>query len=96
MRAILNVILAILDIYWFIIIATAVLSWLVAFNVINVRNDLVRTVWDTLNRLTEPVLRPIRERLPNMGGVDISPIIVLLIIYFIEQFIAYYIYPNVI
>ena len=96
MRAILDVILAILDIYWFIIIATAVLSWLVAFNVINVRNDLVRTVWDTLNRLTEPVLRPIRERLPNMGGVDISPIIVLLIIYFIEQFIAYYIYPNVI
>src|SRR5580693_626142 len=80
MRAILDVILAILDIYWFIIIATAVLSWLVAFNVINVRNDLVRTVWDTLNRLTEPVLRPIRERLPNMGGVDISPIIVLLII----------------
>jgi YggT family protein len=95
MRAILDVILAILDIYWFIIIATAVLSWLVAFNVLNIRNDLVRTVWDTLNRLTEPVLRPIRERLPNMGGVDISPIIVLLIIYFIERFIAYYVYPNV-
>lgn len=95
MRAILDVILAILDIYWFIIIATAVLSWLVAFNVLNIRNDLVRTVWDTLTRLTEPVLRPIRERLPNMGGVDISPIIVLLIIYFIERFIAYYVYPNV-
>jgi YggT family protein len=95
MRAILDVILAALDIYWFIIIITAVISWLVAFNVINVRNDFVRTVWDTLNRLTEPVLRPIRERLPNFGGVDISPIIVLLIIYFIERFIAHYIYPHV-
>jgi YggT family protein len=95
MRAILDVILAALDIYWFIIIITAVISWLVAFNVINVRNDFVRTVWDTVNRLTEPVLRPIRERLPNFGGVDISPIIVLLIIYFIERFIAHYIYPHV-
>jgi YggT family protein len=95
MRAILDVVFAILDIYWFIIIVAAVLSWLVAFNVLNVRNDFVRTVWDTLNRLTEPVLRPIRERLPNFGGIDISPLIVLLIIYFIERFIALYIYPNV-
>jgi len=87
MRAILDVVFAILDIYWFIIIVAAVLSWLVAFNVLNVRNDFVRTVWDTLNRLTEPVLRPIRERLPNFGGIDISPLIVL--------FIALYIYPNV-
>jgi YggT family protein len=95
MRAILDVVFAILDIYWFIIIAAAVVSWLVAFNVINVRNDFVRTILDTLSRLTEPVLRPIRERLPNMGGVDVSPIIVLLIIYFLERFIAYYIYPHV-
>ena len=95
MRAILDVILAVLDIYWFIIIATAVLSWLVAFNVLNIRNELVRTVWDTLNRLTEPVLRPIRQRLPDMGGIDVSPIVVLLIIYFLERFIAYSIYPNV-
>jgi len=95
MRAILDVVFAILDIYWFIIIVAAVLSWLVAFNVLNVRNDFVRTVWDTVNRLTEPVLRPIRERLPNFGGIDISPLIVLLIIYFIERFIALYIYPNV-
>lgn len=95
MRAILDVILAVLDIYWFIIIISAVLSWLVAFQVINVRNDFVRTVWETLNKLTEPVLRPIRERLPNFGGIDISPIIVLLIIYFLERFIGYYIYPHV-
>ncbi|MBV9516966.1 MAG: YggT family protein [Hyphomicrobiales bacterium] len=95
MRAILDIILVILNIYWFIIIATAVLSWLISFNVLNIRNDLVRTVWDTLTRLTEPVLRPIRERLPNMGGIDVSPIIVLLIIFFIQDVIQRYIYPNV-
>ena len=95
MRALLEVILAVLDIYWFVIIASAILSWLVAFNVLNIRNDLVRTVWDTLNRLTEPVLRPIRERLPYFGGVDISPIVVLLIITFIERVIRLYIYPYV-
>ena len=96
MRAILDVIFVVLDIYWFIIIATAVISWLVAFNVINVRNDFVQTVLDTLNRLTEPVLRPIRQRLPNLGGIDISPIIVILIIFFIQRVIAYYIYPYVV
>ncbi len=96
MRAILDVIFVILDIYWFIIIATAIISWLVAFNVINVRNDFVRTVWDTLTRLTEPVLRPIRQRLPDLGGIDVSPIVVLLIIFFVQRVIAYYIYPYVI
>jgi YggT family protein len=95
MRAILEVILLILDIYWWIIILAAVLSWLVAFNVVNIRNDLVRTVWDTLNRLTEPVLRPIRERLPNMGGIDVSPIVAFLAIYLIKRVIELYIYPYV-
>jgi YggT family protein len=95
MRAILDVILLALEIYWWIIILAAVLSWLIAFNVINVRNDLVRTVWDTLTRLTEPVLRPIRERLPNMGGVDISPIIAFLAIVLIRRVIELYIYPYV-
>jgi YggT family protein len=95
MRAILDVLFVILDIYWWIIIVSAVLSWLVAFNVVNVRNDLVRTIWDTLNRLTEPVLRPIRERLPNLGGIDVSPIVAFLIIMLIERVIAYYIYPYV-
>ena len=71
------------------------LSWLIAFNVINTRNQFVSIVWDALYRVTEPVLRPIRERLPNLGGLDISPIILLLIIYFIQSVIIRYIYPNV-
>ena len=84
-----------LNILWWIIIVQAVMSWLIAFNVINTRNQFVSTVWDALYRVTEPVLRPIRERLPNLGGLDISPIILLLIIYFIQSVIVRYIYPNV-
>ena len=95
MRAVLDVIMIALNLYIWILIASAVLSWLIAFNVINTRNQFVATVWDLIYRITEPVLRPIRERLPNLGGLDISPIILLLIIYFIQSVIVRYIYPNV-
>jgi YggT family protein len=95
MRAILDVLLVVLNLYWWIIIASAVLSWLIAFNVVNTRNDVVRAVWDFINRITEPVLRPIRSVLPNLGGIDVSPIIVLLIILLIQRIILYYVYPAV-
>lgn len=95
MRAVLDVIMIALNLYIWVLIASAVLSWLIAFNVINTRNQFVSTVWDMLYRVTEPVLRPIRDRLPNLGGLDISPIILLLIIYFIQSVITRYIYPNV-
>ncbi len=62
---------------------------------VNTRNDVVRAVWDFLNRITEPVLRPIRSRLPHLGGIDVSPIIVLLIILLIQRVILLYVYPNV-
>ena len=95
MRAVLDVILLALNLYVWILIATAVMSWLVAFNVINARNDFVRSLWDFLYRITEPALRPIRNILPNLGGIDISPIILILIIFFIQRVIETYIYPNV-
>ena len=95
MRSVLDVVMLALNLYVWILIASAVLSWLIAFNVVNTRNQFVSTVWDALYRVTEPVLRPIRERLPNLGGLDISPIILLLIIYFIQSVIIRYIYPNV-
>jgi YggT family protein len=95
MRAILDVILLALNLYVWILIAAAVMSWLVAFNVINTRNDFVRGLWDFLYRITEPALRPIRNILPNLGGIDISPIILLLIIFFIQRVITLYIYPSV-
>ena len=95
MRAILDVLMLILQLYVWLIIAAAILSWLIAFNVVNTRNDVVRAVSDFLQRITEPVLRPIRNLLPNLGGIDISPIILILIIFFIQRVIETYIYPNV-
>jgi YggT family protein len=96
MRALLDVILIALNIYMWVVIAAVVLSWLVAFNVVNTRHPFVAGVADFLYRVTEPVLRPIRNMMPNLGGIDISPIILFLIIILIERVIIYYIYPNVI
>jgi|SRR3954452_8474852 YggT family protein len=96
MRAILDLILLILQLYTWVVIATAIMSWLIAFDVVNFRSDFVRAVWNTLNALTEPVLRPIRNVLPNLGGLDISPVVLLLLIFFLERVIAYYLYPLVI
>jgi YggT family protein len=95
MRAILNVILLALDLYKYVIIAAAVMSWLIAFNVVNIRNDVVRSIWNTLVALTEPLLYRIRRYLPNTGGIDISPIVLFLLILLIEQIIILYIYPYV-
>jgi YggT family protein len=95
MRALLDVIVLLLNLYIYLLIAAAILSWLIAFNVINTRNQFVATVGDFLYRITEPVLRPIRNLLPNMGGIDISPVVLILIIILIERVIYYYIYPNV-
>jgi YggT family protein len=71
--------------YVYVLIAAAVLSWLVAFNVVNPRHPFVSMLGEFLYRVTEPVLRPIRNALPNMGGIDISPVIVILIIMFITN-----------
>lgn len=87
MYAILHLVNTILSLYSYVIIATAIMSWLLAFDVINFRNDLVRSVWNFLNALTEPVLRPIRRILPNLGGIDVSPIILLLILMFVQDLI---------
>ena len=96
MRALLDVILLALNLYTWLIIAAAILSWLVAFGVVNTRNDFVRSIGRFLEAVTEPALRPIRSFLPNLGGIDVSPIILLLLIFFIERVIIYYIYPVVI
>ncbi len=95
MRALLDVIMLALQFYTWLIIGAAILSWLVAFNVVNARNDVVRAIWDFLYRVTEPALRPIRRILPNLGGIDVSPIILLLGIFFLQRVIALYLYPAV-
>ena len=88
MIALIQTIVMALDIYWWIIIASAIFSWLYAFNVVNSRNQFVGTVGNMLYQLTEPALRPIRRFMPDLGGIDISPIILLLILFFIRQFLV--------
>ena len=93
MIPVLNTIMYALNIYIWILIASAIFSWLFAFNVINSRNQFVNMIGRFLYNVTEPVLKPIRRFMPDLGGVDISPIIVFIIIYLIQQLIIYYIYP---
>lgn len=95
MLAVIQVVLLILNILWWIIIVSAILSWLLAFNILDYRNNFVRTVADTLYRMTEPVYRPIRRVLPNFGGLDLSPLVVLLAIFFLQQLIYIYIVPAI-
>lgn len=72
----------------YIIIAQAIISWLVAFNVINTHNDFMRSFLNALDRLTEPLYRPIRKILPDFGGIDFSPLVVLLFIYVLRILLA--------
>jgi YggT family protein len=95
MQSILDIVEAVLNVYIWLLIASAILSWLIAFNVVNTRNQFVAAVAEFLYRITEPVLRPIRRMMPDLGGLDISPIVVILIIMFIESVIVRYIRPNV-
>jgi YggT family protein len=90
MRSLLILIDTIIEIYVWILIASAVLSWLIAFGVVNTYNRFVNTVGETLYRLTEPALRPIRSFLPNLGGVDISPMVLILLLFFLRNLLYEY------
>jgi YggT family protein len=89
--ALLQIIQLLLDLVWWIIVIQAVLSWLIAFNVINTHNDFVRTVWNALGRMTEPLYRPIRRVLPDFGALDLSPLVVLLVIFILSNIVI----PNI-
>lgn len=89
MIALLNLLVTLISIYIWVLIIGVVLSWLIAFNVVNTQNRFVYMVVDTINRLTEPVLRPIRNILPNLGGIDISPVILILLLVFAQNLLTY-------
>ena len=72
------------QLYVYIVIASVILSWLMAFGVVNPYNPTVRAIWQGLNAVTEPLLRPIRNILPNMGAIDLSPVILLLLCFFVQ------------
>ena len=82
----------VVTIYIWMLIGQAVLSWLLAFGVVNRYNRAVSLIGDLLYRATEPALRPIRNFLPNLGGIDISPVVLILLLMFLERFILYYIF----
>ena len=88
MIALLQTISMILNLVWWVFLIMIIMSWLISFNVINTRNQFVASVWRILNQITEPILRPIRRVIPPMGGLDLSPIIVFVIIFFLQQWIA--------
>lgn len=91
----LQVFVAIIGIVWFLVIAHVIFSWLVNFQVLNLRQPLVGQIWYLLNRLTEPLYKPIRRFLPDMGGIDLAPLVVILILFALRQLIANYYYAMI-
>jgi YggT family protein len=91
MDAVLWLVHTIINLIVFILIVNAVLSWLIAFDVLNRQNRLVDTIWDFTNRLTEPLLKPIRKVVPLIGGVDLSPMVLILGLLFLDRLIPNYI-----
>lgn len=85
-----DLVLLLLNLFQWILIAAVILSWLVAFNVINTRNRFIYLIGDFIERITEPVLRPIRSVLPSLGGIDLSPMVALIAVWFIETLISRY------
>ncbi|GGD36440.1 YggT family protein [Sinisalibacter lacisalsi] len=86
---------AVLGVVWFVVIAHIIVSWLVNFQVLNLRQPLVSQIWYGLNRLVEPMYRPIRRLLPDLGGIDLAPLVVLLILFFLRQLVANYYYAFI-
>jgi YggT family protein len=90
MHSLISLIYTVIQLYIYILIASAVLSWLIAFNVVNMRNQVVAMIAEALWRLTEPALGPIRRFLPNLGGLDISPVILILVLIFVQNLLIEY------
>ena len=95
MNPIIYLVELVIEILTWIVIAGAIMSWLVAFGVVNVRNQFIRLIVDMLYRLTEPMLRPIRRVLPNFGGVDISPVVLLVALAVLREALRYYVWPII-
>ncbi len=88
MYALLATISMVLSIVWWVFLIMIIMSWLINFNVINTQNGFVAGLWRVVNQITEPILKPIRRVIPPVGGLDLSPIIVFVIIFFLQSFIG--------
>ena len=94
MNVILDIVQVLLNVVWWIIVVQAILSWLIAFNVINTTNELVRNIWNALGQMTEPLYRPIRRIMPDFGALDLSPMVVLLILYILMNIVIPSLYAQ--
>ena len=92
MEPILLLLYRVIDIYFYILIINIVLSWLIAFNIVNMQNKIVVSILYATNRLTDTLLNPVRRILPNLGGIDISPIILVLCLLFVQDYIRFNLY----
>ena len=95
MIAIFYLILQILKLYSYVVITNVIISWLIAFNILNTQNRFVYSILELSYRLTDPILNKIRRFLPNLGSLDISPVILLLLIWFVEMCMKLYIAPII-
>jgi YggT family protein len=96
MNLILDILRILLDVVWWIIIIQAIMSWLIAFNVINTYNDFVSQIWQVLDKMTAPLYRPIRKILPDFGGLDLSPMVVLIGLLILDRVIMEFRYPGLV
>ena len=95
MSIILQIIMYLLTILWWVIIVQAIMSWLIQFNVINLHNEFVRSIWNALGVITEPLYRPIRRILPDFGALDLSPLVVLVVLYILMNIVIPGMYSQV-
>lgn len=96
MRAVLDVVFIVLELYIWVLVIQAILSWLLVFNVVNGRNQVVRTIWQFTHAVTEPLLKPIRSLIKPINGLDLSPLILILLIILTRQILIHYVYFNVV
>ena len=80
-----------ITLYTYVVIAAVILSWLMGFGIVNPHNDMVRSIYYALNAVTEPLLRPIRRMMPNLGAIDLSPVVLLLALFFLQSVVL----PNI-
>lgn len=90
MQSLLFLLSAVIDLYIWVILIQVILSWLIAFKVVNMQNQFVYTLGNMFYRLTEPALQPIRRFMPNLGGIDLSPVILILLLYFVQSLLHEY------
>tara|TARA_Y100001970_G_scaffold101732_1_gene127761 strand:- start:2710 stop:3000 length:291 start_codon:yes stop_codon:yes gene_type:complete len=94
MKSLLILVDSVVSIYIWILIINAILSWLIAFNVLNTSNRLVYSLLDVSYKMTDPLLRPIRNFLPNLGGIDISPVVLILLLMFVRNLVFEFLAPT--